>query len=163
MKANLVYVLFLSIALGCNPSSEELRTDDSAAPPVPAGAADSIVQNLCFIKVEGLQNQDSAWIHLEITGNHVRGSFVNLPYEKDSRKGKLQGTKNGSSIDATWIFMQEGQLDTLPVQFRMSNNHLLKKPYSYSKTTGEEFIADSSAFNVAFQEIDCYEFHPIDL
>lgn len=157
MNVKFVYLSFLFVAFCCNPSSEEHKTVDSASDVVPAGAGDSTIENMCFIKLEGWQNQDTAWIHLEMKGNKVSGSFVNLPYEKDSRKGRLKGSKRDSRINAMWIFMQEGQLDTLPVQFEMANRRLLQKPYSYSKTTGEAFIADSSTFSVAFQEIDCQD------
>ncbi|WP_224995223.1 hypothetical protein [Cesiribacter sp. SM1] len=112
---------------------------------------------LCFLKVEGQQNQDTAFIQMNIEGNNITGSFHNLPHEKDKRKGKLQGTLNDNIISASWIYMQEGKIDTLPVQFMISDYQLLQKPYQHDTVTGKASLADSAGFTIRFQATDCQQ------
>jgi len=57
-------------------------------------------------------------------------------------------------ISARWLFRQEGQLDSLPVQFKLAGNQLRQKPFRYNKNTGREYLADTTAYSVIFQEIN---------
>jgi hypothetical protein len=81
-----------------------------------------------------------------------------MPFEKDSRRGTLRGTKEGTRIKATWTFRQEGQSDSLPVHFELANKRLLQKPYRYHRESGREYVADTSRYTLSFQQIDCAGF-----
>ena len=113
---------------------------------------------LCFQQVFGQQNQDTAWVQLEISAQQVTGRFRYLPFEKDARRGTLIGTKMKDEITARCLFKQEGQLDSLPVQFKLAGNQLRQKPFRYNKNTGREYLADTTAYSVIFQEIDWADF-----
>jgi len=110
---------------------------------------------LCFRRIFGQQNQDTAWVQLEINAQQVTGRFEYLAFEKDERRGTLTGTKIKDEISVRWLFKQEGQLDSLPVQFKLAGNQLRQKPFRYNKNTGREYLTDTTAYSVIFKEIDC--------
>ena len=111
--------------------------------------------SLCFQRLEGIQKQDSTFINLIFKGDSVSGILNHLPYEKDSRKGSLQGIRNGDTIKALWSFMQEGMNDTISVEFKLSENELHQKTWGIDKNTGRQKLTDTSTFSLRYQKIDC--------
>lgn len=114
-----------------------------------------VTQKLCFIRVEGTQNQDSSKISLDINDARVRGTYNILPREKDSRKGTLDGQLKDSLIRGRWYFIQEGVLDTLDVEFKLSGNKLLQRKYKIDQKTGSEILDTSANFSIEFLKEDC--------
>ena len=67
----------------------------------------------CFRK---LFNRDVTDVQLTIVGDAITGSMNRLPYEKDSAKGTLKGTKNpAGEFDLMYDYMIEGSRFMLPV------------------------------------------------
>ncbi|PIQ22748.1 MAG: hypothetical protein COW65_01360 [Cytophagales bacterium CG18_big_fil_WC_8_21_14_2_50_42_9] len=157
-KATRLKVMGLCFICACHQPEKENQSAANNKSKASPQTAEITAANLCFRQISGRQNQDTAWVELKIDHAQVSGSYINLPFEKDSRKGTLQGTKAGDKISATWFFRQEGQTDSLPVQFRLTSNQLLQKPYSYNRSTGREYLADTTAYNVIFEAIDCADF-----
>ncbi len=114
-----------------------------------------LIETLCFLKTEGLQQQDTAYVQLVINGNKITGVYANIPYEKDSRIGTLSGTKENDLIKGIWVYMQEGVQDTLDVEFKLNGDILTQKNYSVDPKTGSQFLSDTSAFAMKYTNIDC--------
>ena len=109
---------------------------------------------LCFLRTEGNNNQDTTSIELVIKDNKVTGLMNWMPFEKDSRKGKLNGTIKNDTIDAVWSFMQEGMTDTLNLKFTIINNQLMQKPLKFNTTTGRQQTDDTAGYTLAYRTSD---------
>lgn len=154
MKKHFSFIVAVASLLACNPPSQEKQENAKSLPANQPDKPTPKVQ-LCFQRLNGSKKQDTTQVHLVIKGENVTGEFISLPFEKDSRKGTLRGKKTGSEIKAIWIFKQEGITDSLPVQFTLKSNFLRQKPYGVDKVTGREFLADSAAYSIVFQKINC--------
>jgi hypothetical protein len=102
---------------------------------------------LCFLNKKG---RDSTSVELVIRGNKVTGKINWLPYQKDSRKGTLDGTIVNDTIRAAWTFMQEGMKDTLNLNFLFKNNQLSLKPLKLNTKTGREQTDEKAGYEIAF-------------
>ena len=122
--------------------------DSSSIPRTPNAHA------LCFLRIDGNNNQDTTSIELVIKDNKVTGLMNWMPYQKDSRKGKLQGTIKNDSIQAVWSFMQEGMTDTINVQFKLQNNNLLQKPLKVDPKTGRQQTDEAADYTLAYRTSD---------
>lgn len=109
---------------------------------------------LCFLRTEGKNNQDTTSIELVIKDNRVNGLMNWMPYQKDSRKGKLHGTIKNDTIQAVWSFMQEGMTDTLNLQFRLKNNQLMQKPLKVNTTTGRQQTDNAADYTLTYRTSD---------
>ncbi len=109
---------------------------------------------LCFLRTEGNNNQDTTSIELVIKDNKVTGLMNWMPFEKDSRKGKLNGTIKNDTIDAVWSFMQEGMTDTINLKFTIINNQLMQKPLILNATTGRQQTDDTAGYTLAYRTSD---------
>jgi hypothetical protein len=107
--------------------------------------------SLCFLRTEGKTNQDSTSIELVIENNKVTGRMNWMPYQKDSRKGTIEGTIKGDTINAVWSFMQEGMKDTLNLKFKLNNNELLQKPLKLKVTSGREQTDESVGYALNYE------------
>jgi hypothetical protein len=108
------------------------------------------ISSLCFLRTDGKSNQDSTSIELVIKGNKVSGQMNWLPYQKDSRKGKLDGVIAGDTIKATWTFMQEGMTDTLGLKFKLDKDQLAQKPFKLNTQTGREQTDESVGYSLSY-------------
>jgi len=160
MKKTLLTLAAGTLLFSCNSCHRAAETTQTTqttrtSPADQAPATLSIDEEMCFRQVTGAQKQDTAWVHLTIKNAKVSGTYWYLPYEKDSRRGTLRGTQTNDVITATWTFMQEGQTDSLPVQFRLTPNTLQQKPYCYHPSTGREYLADSAQFTLVYSKLGC--------
>ncbi|RXF70727.1 hypothetical protein [Arcticibacter tournemirensis] len=110
---------------------------------------------LCFEHYDGTKNQDTTILHLEIFENNVKGDLKWIPSEKDGRTGTIKGTKDGDLIKGIWTYMQEGQQDSLPVEFKLLKETILQKAYAIDPKTGRESLSDTSGFTIEFKEVPC--------
>ncbi|MGX5691248.1 hypothetical protein [Arcticibacter tournemirensis] len=110
---------------------------------------------LCFAHYDGTKNQDTTILHLEIFENNVKGDLKWIPSEKDGRTGTIKGTKDGDLIKGIWTYMQEGQQDSLPVEFKLLKETILQKAYAIDPKTGRESLSDTSGFTIEFKEVPC--------
>ena len=114
-----------------------------------------IVDTLCFERYSGLKNQDTASISIAIRGNGVTGSYSNFPYEKDSRKGIIIGSKTGENITGMWTYSQEGMTDSTRFEFKLKEDALFQKQTSFDLQSGRETIADTASFSLKYVMINC--------
>jgi hypothetical protein len=109
------------------------------------------ISSLCFVRLEGNQQQDSTTIELSIKGNTITGEMHWIPAGKDSRKGILNGTRNGDTIKAVWTFKQEGMTDTMAVNFKLEKNQLSQKPLKLNTKTGRQQTDEAAGYSVVYQ------------
>jgi hypothetical protein len=113
-----------------------------------------VASSLCFLRTDGKSNQDSTSIEMVIKGNKVSGQMNWMPYQKDSRKGKIDGVIAGDTIKATWTFMQEGMTDTLGLKFKLDKNQLTQKPLKLNTKTGREQTDESAGYSLNYTSSD---------
>lgn len=149
----ILFTATLSMA-ACTSNSSNSSNEQT---PVPGTneTVENVSQTICFQKLDGTANQDTSSIRLIIDGEQVSGKFSNMPFEKDSRVGTIQATKNGDLIKGVWIYMQEGMNDTLDVEFKLSDDKLIQKNYTIDAKTGREVFSEGSVFNIEFKKVDC--------
>ena len=111
----------------------------------------SAVSSLCFLRTEGKAKQDSTSIELVIKGERVTGQMNWLPYQKDSRKGTLDGVIKGDLIQAKWSFMQEGMLDTINLKFKLDKDQLTQKPLKLNLKTGRDQTDETADYTLAYK------------
>ncbi|RFZ85437.1 hypothetical protein DYU05_07525 [Mucilaginibacter terrenus] len=138
-------------------NADSLATDSGKGDTSYAAKLNTPAQNMeyCFLRTEGTENQDTTAVHLIINGNKVSGELNWLPKEKDRRKGTLLGTLNGNKIDAVWSFMQEGQKDTMAVQFKLSSQSLGQKPYVTDTKTGRQQTDSRAGYTLNYNLDNC--------
>ncbi|WP_157740683.1 hypothetical protein [Mucilaginibacter xinganensis] len=112
----------------------------------------SAVSSFCFLRTEGKKNTDSTVIELVLKDQKVYGQMNWMPYQKDSRRGALEGTAKGDTINAVWSFMQEGMQDTLNVKFVLKNNALFQKPLKMNVKTGRDQTDESAGYTVTYRQ-----------
>ena len=116
-----------------------------------------MTDTLCFVRLTGLQSQDTTSLKVIINGEKVSGRFASFPYQKDSRIGLISGKKRGEIIRATWYYQQEGIDDSLAVEFMLKDNKLLQKQSTLNDITGREYLSDTASFSLEFQNRDCQQ------
>ena len=149
MKINtLIIPAVIAIALASCASPQEndgigdtVVNSDTLAKPVEA-------TSMCFLRTEGKSNQDTTSIELVIKDNNVTGQMYWHPFEKDSRKGALNGTIKGDTVNAVWTFMQEGMKDTLGLQFLIKGDNLMQKPLILNTQTGRQQTDNAAGFTL---------------
>lgn len=109
---------------------------------------------LCFLRTEGKNNTDTTSIEFVIHGNKVTGQMNWLPYQKDSRKGTLEGVIKNNIIIAKWSFMQEGMKDTLNLNFKFKDNKLSQKPLKLNTQTGREQTDEGVGYTLNYNSVD---------
>lgn len=106
----------------------------------------------CFLLTEGKNNQDTTTVELAIKKGKVTGQMIWLPYQKDKRKGTLEGVIKDDSIHAVWSFMQEGMRDSIPLKFLLKGNLLIQKPLKFDEKTGKQQTDEKAGYTVAYKE-----------
>jgi hypothetical protein len=107
------------------------------------------------MRTEGKNNQDTAAVRLVINNEIVTGKMVNMPFEKDWRKGTVKGQKSGDTIVGIWTYMQEGMWDSIKVSFLLKNDQLIQKETAFDPESGREVLPDTSHYSRIFTKIDC--------
>jgi len=151
MRINsLIIPAVIAIALAACTSPEEKESigdtvvnGDTVAKPIEVEAT-----SMCFLRTEGTGNKDTTSIELVIKDNKVSGQMYWHPFEKDSRKGALNGTLKGDTVDAVWTFMQEGMQDTLGLQFLIKGDNLMQKPLKLNTQTGRQQTDNAAGFTL---------------
>jgi hypothetical protein len=152
----IIFILAITVIIAsCNSvgdKSEAAAIDSLADGSTPRRTPNA--HALCFLRTEGNNNQDTTSIELVIKNNKVTGLMNWMPYQKDSRKGKLQGTIKNDSIQVAWSFVQEGITDTIMLQFKLDNNQLRQKPLKFNTTTGREQTDETADYTLAYRTSD---------
>lgn len=124
-----------------------------------AATLNAPAQNMeyCFLRTEGISNQDTTAVHLIINAEKVSGEMQWLPKEKDARKGTLEGTIKGNDIKAVWTFMQEGMKDTMAVDLQLSSQQLGQKPFKVTKD-GRQVTDGAAGYTIIYKLDNCSAF-----
>jgi hypothetical protein len=143
----------LAALQACNNNPNTRVLNDSASTSETDVKNDSM--SVCFQRYSGTTNQDTFTVHLVIRDGRVDGELVEMPYEKDTRRGTLKGTMQDSLIRTTWSYIQEGQQDTLQVVFKLKDGDLLQQQYNVDSKTGRQYLSDTNAFSIRYTPLDC--------
>ncbi|WP_353128520.1 hypothetical protein [Parapedobacter pyrenivorans] len=112
-------------------------------------------QKYCFLRTEGMQQQDTSFIQLMVRNETVSGVYNVIPHEKDARRGTVLGKLTDDVFDLVWTFTQEGMQDTLRVVFKQQDGKLLQKQLTVDTLTGRQVTVDSSRFSETYEPVDC--------
>lgn len=148
-SACIVLLLMASCSSNNNKSVNKDSVDSHAADT--GKVTGPATSSLCFLRTEGTSHQDSTTIELVIKDNKLTGEMNWQPYQKDSRKGTLDGTVKGDTINAVWTFMQEGMKDTIGVKFLLKKDALLQKPMKVNTKNGREETDEAAGYTVTHE------------
>lgn len=149
-----IFLVFAAAFFFSSCSSNSDKSNDSSDTIAVTEPRTPLAHALCFLRTDGANKRDSTSIELVIKNNKVTGLMNWMPYEKDSRKGKLAGTINNDTIQVVWSFMQEGMTDTLTLHFKLDNTKLWQKPLKLNTQTGREQTDMSSGYTLAYATAD---------
>jgi hypothetical protein len=153
MRINsLVIPMVIAVTMAaCTSSSENKESIDDTV--INGDTLATLVEatSMCFLRTEGKASKDTTSIELVIKDNKVSGQMYWHPFEKDSRKGTLNGTLKGDTVNAVWSFMQEGMQDTLGMQFLINEGNLSQKPLKLNTQTGREQTDQSAGFTLKYR------------
>ncbi|MDP9079409.1 MAG: hypothetical protein M3O71_18410 [Bacteroidota bacterium] len=152
MKYLTLFCIASIFIASCSSNNNKAANKDS----VNANAADTgkitavapAASSLCFLKTDV---KDTTSIELVTKDTKVTGEMNWLPYQKDSRKGTLNGVVKGDTINAVWSFMQEGMKDTLNLKFVLKNGELMQKPLKLNTKTGREQTDETAGYSTVYQ------------
>lgn len=112
---NLLLLILLPVLIACNNSSENSQQADTSAEKaeMPMFTPPDIFcyQNV-FPYTDGSGLKDVEEMTLIIMDDIVTGVLATMPAKKYSRKGKLTGVRKDGILDLSYVFVQEGILDT---------------------------------------------------
>jgi hypothetical protein len=156
MKA-IVYSAGLLLLAACTQPAKNTTTQDTSATDsvTTTTTTASSPSDQCYQRLEGTAMQDTTLLHLTLDGNTAKGELTWTPAEKDSRTGVIKGTRNGDIIKGVWVYIQEGMTDSLPVEFKLEGNHIVRKTYEYDQATGRQFLGANSKFEEEFTPVKC--------
>lgn len=154
----------LTFLLACNnnerTTSETEYTQDTAE--TSGETISSTLDSACYVRTTGKNNKDTFALKLIVQGNRVTGKLKYLYYEKDWRIGNLTGTRKGDIVNAKWVYIQEGQLDSTDVSFRLDGNNAYQKSSFYDNVTGREIMSDTGSYIEQYPKVDCAAFPKYD-
>ena len=111
---------------------------------------------MCFLKAGGSGMRDTTRVRLVLQGGRVSGDMEILLFEKDSRRGSLNGTIDKEDIiRVQYRFMQEGMQDTIRLEFRLTENALLQRPTRVDPASGREVPDPGADFGNKLDRIGC--------
>jgi len=111
--------------------------------------------DLCFQKTSGNQKRDTLNISFHFDSNQITGKMTEAIFEKDIRRGTLNGQLNKHEISAVWTYTQEGAVDTLKLEFRLQNGQLLMAPLVYNAKSGRQQVDKNSSTWINVPASDC--------
>lgn len=121
---------------------------------------DSITSNsspnetMCFLKLDGMEKQDSTYVYVRLEGDSISGLYNWIPDMKDARRGIINGIKRGDTLNVVWSYMQEGIVDTIHTQFLLEGGNLKQQPY-LTREDGRQVRDKNSSFNVVYNSTGC--------
>lgn len=157
MKKLLAILTLGLFAASCgNTENNEQTTANVPTEPVEISAPGN--DTMCFVHTEGIDNIDSTFVKLVVNGKQVDGTMLWFPAEKDRRMGHIRGTYTNGTINAGWVYEQEGMKQNLDVSFKLENGQLSEKPHVVNPKLGIEELPDTGAYTIQYTPIDCSRF-----
>ena len=154
MKGYLLVVIAFLCSCGSNDTADTSVTGKALE--VAAEVSTNVADTLCFLRTEGVKDQDTAAIRLIIQNDEVTGTMNHIPFEKDARIGTIKGKKNGDIINGVWTYIQEGMEDSIAFSFRLKGDRLEQKATTFDPASGREVLPDTSGYRFDFSSVDCY-------
>ena len=129
LKTILILLVATTALISCK---KEVQNDDNSnktltdsVAKVKNEIAKEVEENYCFLQVF---KKDTTRVNLSINGTDVKGTMDILPYQKDSARGTLQGTKNeNGELEVLYSYMIEGNNQTETKILKVENDKLLIK------------------------------------
>lgn len=157
MKAIFFLAIISLIIFSCSSTGDKTAATDTTivgdtlakAKDTPPAAASG--KPISFLHTSG---KDSTYVELTVTGDKVSGKMNWIPYQKDSRKGTLEGAFKKDTIHGKWRFMQEGMNDTLAVDLILKDNHLLQKPLKLNTKTGRDQTDSKAGYTITYGSVE---------
>lgn len=132
------------------------------SPQQPAGNADTVAGKdsvadgqFCFRRVSGGQGKDTLELNLTIRAGAVSGTMTDRIYEKDARRGTIEGSIDGTVISAVWKYNQEGVDDTLKLEFTKEQDRLLQRPFLFNAAAGRQQTDFKTTERIEIPKVDC--------
>jgi hypothetical protein len=141
----------LFITACSSPQKKETGADvaiNSYAIPKQTESARTVAYSLHFTNKQG---KDSTLIDLFVHGEQVSGLMDWYPNKKDGRSGIIEGTLKNDTISAIWGFMQEGEKDTISVEFLLKDNQLSQKPLKLNTKTGRQQTDETATYAIQYK------------
>ena len=153
---HLALLCIIALSAACSSPATKTTTTDSTVTTDTTQAVHPMktpdaVTSLCFVRTEGKNNVDSTYIQVVVKNNTITGEMNWLPFQKDTRKGLLNGTMSGDTIKAVWTFKQEGMTDTMRLEFKLDDHNLVQKPLKVNGKTGRQQTDDAAGYTVAYK------------
>src|SRR5690606_31585564 len=111
-------------------------------------------RTMCFLRLEGNQNQDSTYVYMHIKADTVSGIYNWMPYMKDARRGTINGTIDQDTINVVWSYMQEGMVDSIQTKFLIINDQLKQQPFM-TDNNGKQIQDRNAPFEIVYTPIGC--------
>ena len=140
-------VPFLTLLVACQsrPSKEQTEGQTTTATATP--------DTLCYRQI---LSRDTTMLRLVINGNKATGYLDNNPYEKDRAQGTLQGTVNGSAIQADWQRSGEGVTQSYTLDLTMNGDSISWYEGERVEQQGKWQLKDpTNGYRYTLGKIDC--------
>lgn len=129
LKTILILLVATTTLISCK---KEVQIDDNSVTKstdsiseIKNEVSKEVEENYCFLQVF---KKDTTRVNLTINGTDVKGTMDILPYQKDSARGTLQGTKNeNGELEVLYSYMIEGNNQTETKILKVENDKLLIK------------------------------------
>ena len=118
---------------------------------------DPVDDAMCFLRLEGTDNQDSTYVFIRLNGDSVSGVHHWVPDLKDARRGVITGTKTGDTIDVVWNYTQEGISDTMRTVFLLADGELKQQPFAVTPE-GRQVLDENADFEITYKPTPCPKF-----
>ncbi len=129
---------------------QKIETQSTAQPNIPDGS-------YCFLKKF---NQDVTDVKLVFAGDAITGVMNWVPYQKDSARGTLKGTKNqASEFDLMYDYMIEGNQQTETKRMKMESGKLFIKTGELSDPNNNGNLVykdvNQAKYSEMLEPVDC--------
>ncbi len=156
MKNKTRLILFILPFLGAcfNESTKNEERDTTFVTSQDSSSAFNPPTEMCFLKLDGTQMQDSTYVYLRLKGDSISGVYNWIPAMKDARKGIINGIKRSDTLNVVWSYMQEGIVDTIHTQFLLDSNNLKQQPFLTSGD-GRQVRDRNAPFDIVYNSTGC--------
>lgn len=161
MKKLVLFILISGCFWNCNSAADNNQKESVEA--TQSGMPNQLVLSkteTCFLFTEGMENQDSTFVTLQISGDSVTGVMHWQPWQKDGAYGTIAATKSGDVIRGMYDYMIEGSEQKEEVMFKMTDGVLYKASGELTEELGKEVVLklknpDKVTYAYKFSQVDC--------
>lgn len=156
MKNRTLLILFILPFLGAcfNESTKIDGKDTTFVTSQDSSSTSTPLSEMCFLKLDGTQMQDSTYIYVRLKGDSISGVYNWIPAMKDARRGIINGIKRDDTLNAVWSYMQEGIIDTIHTQFLLDSNNLKQQAF-LTREDGRQVRDRDAPFDIVYNSTGC--------